>query len=570
MPWLDLEQDVIHAGMSSCAGAHKRLDNDEISFRRRRVKCDETKPVCDRCTKFGVRCEGYPPVIVDKTQLPLRELASKSGTTTPRLVHHINPSNMSLNEEEGRYFRHYCENLAAHIPGHHQTTIWGRIIPQAAESEPFIQHAMVALAALTKSSGLESYGKSPLGGLKMTQTMDSHLKCALIQYDRALVTMRNALNYDMQDVRNALIAGLLVFCVESILGRHGSASQHAINAVNLFYRWKFGRRTETRSGIVYSAQQITIEDDLSSAYFGLDLQALLFLGEAQRSTEERLKADMDLAIKTMPSMFKDLEECRKYLDLLSRRNSYFRAPIQAALRQGGFSTVKTSQDTAGLGDSSIAVSAENQVPLALVKERDQCLQDIQRWRNASVQLFSNFTLQEPHSDNNFIIAMMRIHAAMNVIRLVSTFTPPEIVYDAYIQEFESITRLSAAIQPLLVSFSSTKTMFHFDIGIIYPLIQVGMYCRAPEIRAQAIQLLLKHPGYREGLWNSFVSGVVCDATREVEEEFLDKDGLIPPDRRASINSLAISTVRRSAHISWKQGTGNGTNEFTIREKVLKW
>jgi hypothetical protein len=131
-------------------------------------------------------------------------------------------------EDEARYFRFYCENVAAQLQGPLETTLWDRIIPQAVESEPIIRHAVVAVAALNKSriDATQGVGKS-----------NPHHQYALLQYGKALKKIRDALTGGVQDPRRSLMACLLVFCLESLQGYQSSASNQASVGVALLVRW---------------------------------------------------------------------------------------------------------------------------------------------------------------------------------------------------------------------------------------------------------------------------------------------------------------------------------------------
>ena len=536
--------------------------------RRRRVKCDERRPGCNRCFKFGVECDGYRLHTKEHPLLGKQELAAK----TLEIGTQVRSSPGFLQEQdEARYFRFYCEDVAAEIRGPFKTTLWESIVPQAAEMEPFVGHAIIALAAVSKSRRSQSCEKTSPDG-----STDPHHQHALVHYGKALQGMRKALYSEERDLRKALIACLLVFCFESLQGRLASAAAYATSAVSLLYRWEL---EQSNPRISHHTRQSPIEEDLYLAFSGLDLQALLLVDNRPTSAHEDLKVEMSKAIKLMPSTFKDLKECRSFCELILRRNFHFIATARAAIQEevGGFSTQVAGVETQeaarlrpGNNPWSVSSKASKQIPFILLQEQDQCLRDIQRWKLASAELFSRSSHYHHSSQTFFVTSMLKIHAAVNVIVLAQTFYPPETAYDNYMPEFNLINRLSASIRPLLVTSASSNSVFHFDIGVLTGLSQVGMYCRDKDARGKAIQMMLDMAPYREGIWDSAAAGLICDWVRKIEEEFLDENGKVPPQRRASLTSLNYSWVEKTAHVCCRQRTGFGMEDFVMRETTIRW
>lgn len=73
---------------------------------------------------------------------------------------------------------------------------------------------------------------------------------------------------------------------------------------------------------------------------------------------------------------------------------------------------------------------------------------------------------------------------------------------------------------------------------------------------------------REGIWDSFATGRICDWFRIIEEEFIDENGYVLAERRVSLISMEISLLDDKAHIRCMQRTGFGVDNFVIRETTL--
>ena len=120
--------------------------------RFRRVKCDETKPFCQRCAKFGVECDGFPTqpegAIARRRYQPLRP--KDFGQILRSGISGVQSAVRFDSEQEFRCFRIFCEETATQIAGPFKSSLWGRLVPQASELKPFVRHAMVAIGAITK------------------------------------------------------------------------------------------------------------------------------------------------------------------------------------------------------------------------------------------------------------------------------------------------------------------------------------------------------------------------------------------------------------------------------------
>ncbi|KAI1779570.1 hypothetical protein F4818DRAFT_145091 [Hypoxylon cercidicola] len=187
--------DVIDPALSSDSSAatstakRKRASKPKvrtgcITCKIRRVKCDETKPACTRCTSTGRKCDGYdgqaPPRRKKQPTEPAVPNAVTSMTTEPHLAkrHELARhsfaaacrGNSSLRvlrplaadiegtEQERQFFhqfRRYAEaGLAMHAsslgPG-----FWQRLVPQLGYSDPAVRHALIALGASYQSAQLQ-------------------------------------------------------------------------------------------------------------------------------------------------------------------------------------------------------------------------------------------------------------------------------------------------------------------------------------------------------------------------------------------------------------------------------
>jgi len=114
------------------------------------VKCGEEKPVCVRCIKFGVNCDGYDRedgkawTVISARRRPL--LLPKTATSLAR-----NPSEpLFCAEKDHHYFEVFCTKTCFQILPFFDAGVFRQMVLQAAVADEPLRHAVVALGAMDK------------------------------------------------------------------------------------------------------------------------------------------------------------------------------------------------------------------------------------------------------------------------------------------------------------------------------------------------------------------------------------------------------------------------------------
>lgn len=134
------------------------------------------------------------------------------------------------------------------------------MIPQASEVAPFVGHAMIAVAALSKISGDAEHALMLAGDGEEGSRLQRDHQYALYQYEKALNGMRRVVELGEHDLRNALLACLLTFSFGSLQGQQSPACGLASSGVALFHDWI----SESTTGLTTRASpnKHAIENDL--------------------------------------------------------------------------------------------------------------------------------------------------------------------------------------------------------------------------------------------------------------------------------------------------------------------
>ncbi|KAF5588633.1 Zn(2)-C6 fungal-type DNA-binding domain-containing protein [Fusarium pseudoanthophilum] len=99
------------------------------AYRRiRRVKCDETRPSCLKCTSTGRTCDGYEEVVAK--QSPIHGVIVGYG-----------------NSQEARSIQFFIERTLSQLTSFFPDEFWGISVLQVAQYEPSISHALVSFSA---------------------------------------------------------------------------------------------------------------------------------------------------------------------------------------------------------------------------------------------------------------------------------------------------------------------------------------------------------------------------------------------------------------------------------------
>ncbi|KAF4632937.1 hypothetical protein G7Y89_g5186 [Cudoniella acicularis] len=235
-----------------------------ITCKARRVKCDETKPQCVRCQKFGRVCDGYAPEPSRARSLSqLQPRVPSVGLYSPNVTIHDN-------EEESRYFKVFSERMAYELSGFLDGTIgssfWTRIVLQESHNVSSIRHAVIALGAL--SQALES---TPRPHLKVNVIQDfdqKHHEQAVLHHLKGIKALNQYISSShAPQLRNALITCLLFICFETFQGGYSSCIQQIYGGLRLLRSYYNGvqqsRRRTPQSSPSRKQKSIEASENLS-------------------------------------------------------------------------------------------------------------------------------------------------------------------------------------------------------------------------------------------------------------------------------------------------------------------
>ena len=431
--------------------------------RKRHIKCDETKPACVRCTKFGVQCAGYelPKAIV---------------------------FDVFRDEHQRRSYNYFCERAAPDIAGVFGAPFWNGLVLQLAYVHPAVRHAVVSVGAI-----YETLEQLSTKDQRLSKDAEDHFRLSMEQSNQAIQHMTK--RPEGLSVEVILVVCLLFVCQQHLLGEWGSAVKHLESGMEVWKQWRACRglfqRTTSPEVI-----ELYIMPVLARVMFQY---SLLTWGDRSQSslTEKCRMLEYDYqttATSPLPVQFYSLHEA----------NAAFERMLHHISR---------SFEIQGNGNEHDLSIHTDLIP--------QNMRLMNSWREAlDVLLHRGKVVHDPNQSQ--AVAFLHIQYQMARIFLQTCLYNNETIFDEHTDSFQAIVHwCEIFINAHKKSrFVQSQRLFGFDLRIILPLLMTTWYCRQPSIRRQAVHLLRCYDR-QEGPWSSNVSADVAERIIFVEEQGID-------------------------------------------------
>lgn len=563
-----------------------------MTCKARRVKCDESKPACARCQKFGIVCGGYLVKLSGYVSAP-----AGAQILLPRAQSSVQPSTSLFDtEQERRYFTFFSDNVVAEVLPYFDSTPWRYMILQACAAEPSIRHAATAIGALGKTietvqSGRgrrpgASHHRAPALGnpIETAQRVKSrisrggqlqeavlHHQYALEQYHKAIKQMQSIASRG--NIRTALITCIIIIFFENLHGNQDSVSAQLQSGIALLQDWKKNERDAAKhpKGFLSPAPDL-IEDYLVQFFGRLEIEYMSFRDSRGAECHRSLKEEGKEVIKQMPTLLASINQARVYLDLIMRRMMHFTASINHMKVSYAQYKERLTQMT-GQQDSWIDRKPGAQVPQlpdfsSYASEQQALSSELDAWF-AAFQPLLNRSIARGRKDCVSALTL-DIAARTSSISIRATFIKAETNYDVFESEFNTIVTHSALLLRTLENCmpkSKPKLAFSLELSVLPPLFLTAVKCRTSEIRKEALELLVRYPR-REGIWDSVTVAAIGKWVIELEEEGAT-GGYVSEEDRVRKATIVFDLVERKATMSCLK-LNKETGELDRMEKDITW
>lgn len=471
-------------------------------LRVRRVRCDLTRPGCERCTKSGRTCDGYASESASQPARPTAVIGSHAVILAPK----HSPSGGVLpkpqSSSSGFLLRFYQQHTAFELAGHFQDDFWSIIVPQTSEKEGCIRHITMALAAL-HASDQNSQLCLPQTDLPLTSGILKHR--ALMEYHMAvrLLNQHIATNkWKQLDI--TLICSVLCIAFDSLRGNWSSTVLHLRSSLAIIKHWSDGLQSQTDR--YWNTIQGTrfIRATLFPIYTRLVLQTVAI----QKDATLHILAPHGESSE-FPTSLQQVRDNLYYL--IAQRYRFID------------SDSSSDHSETHLSESTPSLSSQ-----------------LSRWNSLCQRFEKGIT----HDANTMALVVLRMLQKTAKILLARNNSETEMVYDKFNDLFSDIVDDASKI------CSTIKHRFSIDVCVVPVLYLVAIKCRHSSIRHRAVAILRATPR-REGIWDSKVVAEIADLLIRAEEAPTTGGGA--PARIRRIHGDMELEQRRAAMRFQRQG-----------------
>jgi Fungal specific transcription factor domain/Fungal Zn(2)-Cys(6) binuclear cluster domain len=534
---------------------------DTPSVKIRHVKCDETKPTCMRCFKFGAQCDGYLEKSASKAPLRPRRLSPKGYALIPSVhsqIYQAPSHSLFGNEQEQRYFHVFCSQTAPQLGGFFEKNLWQTLVLQACETESPLRHAIIALGALNIASSPRRH-KGPVS---------SNRQFAFREYSKAVSQVRQKVaswkvgeRGSERDLRTTLISCLLFTCFETFNGCSDAAIAQIYAGVRIIEEWQRQHIQDAdHLTPVSSPRPLAIEDDLLHAFDRLEMEAMTYrdfrASKIRKANGHWGRSDLD----HMPREFTSLAEARVYLSVVIRRGMHFGAWIEDKIEANGAWALYLHNS------DFVKEYSETE------NETNRILAEYEKWSRAFEPLW---LLSRSEAGKSLFegATTLRLHYLMVVAWRKAVAKDGGLFCATATREPREIIALARAFRESVKSSGGQANPdFNFGMHIIVPIKSVGFVFRHRRSRREAIDLLLDSP-WREGLWDSWIVGKAMQWLADLEDEGLpDEDEVehVPKERIVADIRFSHDDAERTTTISCLQPVFGTEGGFLPRHEVIYW
>lgn len=460
-----------------------------ITCRIRKIKCDETKPNCKKCTDTGRKCDGYtrldqtprPKEHVELAPVPIPHLTKAVRVANPQTD--VSLLSTPLPAIDLHWISHFSLFTGPSLSGFADKDFWCRTLPQLSINDAAIRHALMAVASYYA---------------QFESKVPTNREIPLRYYSMAISELQRQIKCRVGAAEAPVICCLLFICLECLHGNQDVAASHVINGLKLL------RTTQSES---LQSSQPLVKAKLQDIFKRLDAQSTMFGQPGSRNPFEIVRDSDDMTLS-----FNDLGSAQRSLDSIIALSLTF---------------IRSVYDGRYCGEDT-GVSQQ------MLVERLQ--RRFFRWTIAMDELEIQLG-NDPGLMAN--AGMLRTQEIACLVYLSNCFEEQEYSFSAYHSEFAMIVQLSqvALEQKRKEAELTSYPMFSLEAAIIPPLYLTAIKCRDNAIRYEALRLLEIESGH-EGLWNSKLHARVARRTADMEQGTFEDavhliPGYIPPPEIAS-------------------------------------
>lgn len=523
----------------------------------RRVKCDELRPSCMRCQKYGTRCEGYKtttlaPMVqkrhVARPILPNAKVLCKSPATVSKLFN---------TDQEFGYFQRFCIQNVRQLTGLRESEFWSRHVLQASEMEPCVRHAVIAIGTLDFSKrGLEAGEPQRVqresNHVAKPELVDaSRLEFAYREYGKAISCLKTTIAEKKLSIRTSLITSLLFACFEAYHGNSDAAAAQVYAGIEVMELYSKKRKIQSSKPDIPTPPPI--DHDIVDMFSLLEIQATSWGDKRSSTLHLQRMRDCEAAVGEIPREFKDIGQAQSSLFMISLRGIHLR------LSQTNKDVVPSSEETT----RAAVVTLGPLVGEPQHAELRSVLSMFKKWAAAYEPYLRRASSQGSSKERRDGAKMIYLHYLGIHLWVAAGASTLDSYYRRYTKELRKIVELGRIMS------AENQDYFSLDIRFVLPLQVVALVYRHRALRQEVMAMYLGQPR-REGMWDAVIITKVLEWISAIEEDGLTDEEYVPEDGIATLTAYKVDSENRSVYVQCVQGVRGGKGQATVKETIVYW
>ncbi|KAM6529656.1 hypothetical protein FALCPG4_007784 [Fusarium falciforme] len=461
-----------------------------FTCKKRRVKCDESKPSCLRCLSYNLSCLGYPRGAPPGPWLDTSSSAVIRSQN--RFTHHPNHPWNRYSHLACTVFRQGPRRAKSEL----EAELWSRTIPQLIHSIPFVRAAAAAFGA--------SYEQHTLRPSRTNSGLE-----AVQLYCQALRLIQVEVSNLRYGSLPSTVACLLMAFTEVLQQRSDKAYLHLRGAAALMVGHGNG-----------SSTAVAHDEGVSTLFEKLDLHTATYV--LTRSPDlPSLHLATPHSMPTSPdrTLYRILYACYHFIST-ARQYKYINSSL---------------------------------VPSNILIEQGRHLGNLQQWLSCH-QLDPSRPAADPQNEQLIILRAQSLAGLIHCATVLQPHETAYDSYDREFKEILKLAEALFDMQPEVMNspgYSGDLPHFAPEMGIIQPLFLTALKYRHPFWRRKALDLLQKSG--REGPWCGAIEAAVLKVVIEAEEATPNNlQGMNEPDQAVVYQPSGVPENQR-VHLCWIVG-----------------
>lgn len=493
-----------------------------VGFRIRRIKCDEAKPACVKCTSTGRTCDGYT-----KKDDPSPDPPAGSQLVPVRTQSIPNELSVSVdgNYDERRGFHVFQSQIWPLLSDALNSGFWERLILQTSRVDTTIRHAAIAFGSLGERLNVNS-----------VMTFDNEhanrlhiLACS--QHHKAIKELREQLSSGQeQSVEFTLIACFLFIVFEFLQGNDSAALTHLKSGIQIIRQSDFqGVGYDPNNDSVSRMESVDFGYHAAKVFTVLDRSAANWVATPALGMPFFIEPKLEYR-SLLSEGFSNLDEADDYVFNL-------RTQLHAIL----FARTLVPGDP-------------NTSNPATTPQLEEVFTNSENWSRAMDAYMTRSGHELSVQDAQKATTLILYHKATHLRLAASCQASEEEFYRASKSDFNYIISMSTPLPRLnhtTTDFTDSNSrwsggLFSFRSRFIFPLYFTATHCQDSEIQRKALSLLSTSP-WREGAYDSAVMARIAERKIRQREQDLSRKNIIPMDHIITSLDMTGDDLQRRQH-----------------------